>query len=164
MSDYWLGIYTKPQAEGRAELGIKAARIPVFCPWVRTRVVQRDGDRYVIIRPLFERYVFAQCDAGRIDRLLEIDGVETVLRCGRGKVSRIPAILIDAFQRAEGCGVFDRADAVFHEGDTVRIIGGPYAGLIAKVRSAKVKKRVSLLIDFVHKMTISVDSLEMVNA
>ena len=164
MTDYWLGVYTKPQAEGRVELGIKAAHIPVFCPWVRTRHVQRDGERYVFINPLFERYLFAQCDVGRIDRLLEIDGVGGVLRCGRGKISRIPSELIDAFQRAEGCGVFDRADATLKEGDMVRIIGGPYAGLIAKVRSAKVKKRVQLLVDFIHKMTISVDGLEKVSA
>jgi transcriptional antiterminator RfaH len=162
-AECWIAVYSKPHAQARAKWGIEAARLPVFCPVSRQRVRYRDGERYVIITPLFDRYLFARCDPGRSDKLSEIDGIEAILRT-EGRITRVPDNLVEAFQRAESLGVFDRADETLKSGETVRVIDGPYAGLIAKVRSAKVKKRVQLMVDFIQNLTISVDKLERVCA
>ena len=159
----WLGIYTKPNAEGKAKNGIEAARIPAFCPWLRKRVNFR-GERYVMLVPLFSRYLFANpADLSRLDRLREIDGVETILTTN-GRISRIPDGVIDAFVRAESLGAFDHADPLLKEGESVRIIDGPLLGLIGKVRSGSTAKRVQLMVDYIHQVTVSVDKLERVSA
>ena len=60
-------------------------------------------------------------------------------------------------------GAFDRSSArgwFLKAGDNVKIIDGPFAGLMAKVKSAKHRNRIRLLVDFVHNATLPIDNLE----
>ncbi len=159
MSICWIGVYAKPQAEIRTAAGIVAARLGAFLPLERMRIRQRDGDRYVVIKPLFPRYLFAKCDPGRIDKILEVDGVQDVLRC-QGRLQRMPDEIVTEIQRAQENGAFDRAENGLRDGDEVRIVAGPFAGLIARVRSARSRDRMQIVVDFIHTMTVPVDNLK----
>jgi transcription antitermination factor NusG len=75
----------------------------------------------------------------------------------------IPDEVIDAIRRHEQLGVFDRTrQARFTAGDTV-LLTGPFAGLVAKIRSARPRKRLGLLVELTglpFRVTAPADKLE----
>ena len=86
-----------------------------------------------------------------------IDGVIDLYKRDSVPV-RVPDLEVETFQRAEAAGVFDLTSAVsrFQPGDEVEIEQrGLFYGLVAKVKSAKARKRVEILLD---TLTMSVDS------
>lgn len=169
-NECWVAVTAKPQAEARVKWGIEAARITTFCPVERLRVKQRDGERYVIIRPLLPGYIFAKCDPARLSQILEIDGVRDVLRKG-GKVTRVPDQLMEVFQEYVAAGAFDKTRVIenlndLQEGAEVRIKDAPpgFEDLVWRIKSASSKRRIEIVADFIHRLTVSFDKLERVEA
>lgn len=161
----WHAIKSKPGAEGRALIGIEASGMVAFLPVELVRKTHR-GEREVTWRALFPGYLFACCEPSRdLPRLLEIDGVVDVLRPG-GRLARVPDRAIEAIRQAQDMGAFDhsRSPSGFVTGENVRVLHGPFAGLIARIRSAKSKNRIEVIVDFVHKITVGVDKLEKISA
>lgn len=162
----WHAIRAKPGAEGKALIGIKAARLQAFLPVERIRVQHRATAFMLSWRPLFPGYLFAAFDPGRdLPRLLELDGVQNALRVG-DQLAVIPTGVVEVLQQAQQAGMFDRTMTVagFGLGEQVRILDGPFAGLVARVSSARAKKRIQVVVDFVHNLTVPVDKLERVRA
>jgi transcription antitermination factor NusG len=161
----WHAIKSKPGAEGRALIGIEASGMGAFLPVELIRKTHR-GEREVTWKPLFPGYLFACCEPSRdLPRLLEIDGVVDVLRPG-GRLARVPDRAIEAIRKAQEMGAFDytRAGWFLTAEDKVRILGGPFAGLVARIKSAKSKNRIEVIVDFVHKITVGIDKLEKISA
>ena len=158
MGQQWHAIRAKAGAEGKALIGVGAIRLRGYMPVELLRIVHR-SERWTIWRPLFPRYLFAQLDPGRdMTRLREIDGVLSVLR------APIQEAAIDAVRAAEEAGVFNRSQGHYglREGDTVRIIDGPFAGLVAQIKSARPRHRMQVLVDFAHRITLPIDKLQKV--
>jgi transcription antitermination factor NusG len=111
-------------------------------------------------------YLFAKIHPERIGDLLEIEGVDGVLRTDGslkgGKVWLVPVEeVMDLFDRAQKAGAFDRA-ADFKEGDLVRILGVRFAGMIGEVKRAR-SKRIEIVINFI-RMWVSADQIELLAA
>jgi len=160
----WHAVKSRPGAEGRALIGIEACGMTGFLP---VELVRKDhrGRRAITWRALFDGYLFARCDPGRdISRLIEIDGVEDVLRQGY-KLSRIPDDVIEAIKAAEQAGAFDRTRKTrLAHGDDVQISTGPFGSLVAKIKSARPSRRMELLVNFPFRVTASVDNIEKISA
>jgi transcription antitermination factor NusG len=142
----WHTLRAKPSAEGRVLIGIGACGLDGFLPVELVRKHYRGTrERPVSWSPLFPLYVFARCDPGTDHaRLCDIDGVQ-------GPRPLLPAAIpdevIETIRRHEQMGVFDRTrQARFTAGDTVRLTG-PFAGMIAKIRSARPRRRLGLLVE-----------------
>ena len=108
---YWHAIYSTPNGEGRACLGIEAAGYKAFYPVerLRYRLHRQTEATGIFIKSLFPRYLFAQFDAGRDHgAILEIDGVHEVLRQGNS-ILRVPEMAIEAMRHAQEVGMFDRS-------------------------------------------------------
>jgi transcription antitermination factor NusG len=75
----------------------------------------------------------------------------------------VPDEVIETIRRHEQMGVFDRTrQARFNAGDTVRLTG-PFAGMIAKIRSARPRRRLGLLVELAglpFRVTAPADKLE----
>jgi transcription antitermination factor NusG len=140
----WHAVRTRPDAEGRASIGIAGSGREAYLPIELVRKDFRRG-REIGWQPLFRGYVFARCDLERdLPRLLEIEGVADVL-----KSPPIADDIIETIRRHEQLGVFDRTrQARFTAGDTVRLTG-PLAGLVAKIRSARPRRRAALILELV---------------
>ncbi len=86
------------------------------------------------------------------------------MRGASGKVTPFPEKIISELKRLMELGAFDRSAArtwwPLKPGDNVRVIDGPFAGLVAQVKSATSRKRIHILVDFVHKTTLPIDKLE----
>jgi transcription antitermination factor NusG len=167
----WIAVRAKPQAEARAARGIEAAGLGAYYPvergWVRV-----GRQRLIVVHPLFSGYVFAHpvhdADVTGV-HLSQIDGIVAVLRAADAPLS-IPDEIIASLRQAESLGAFDRTKVrrvpvtTFQPGDTVQVTRGPFAGLIARVRSARGRDRMQILVDWVHSLDVPVDSLKHANA
>ena len=128
-----------------------------FCPQLARMAIVR-GARARIVSALFQGYAFARFDRDHDDwgAIRGVDGVIDLYKRDSVPV-RVPDLEVRTFQRAEAAGVFDLTSsyANFKSGDEVEIEQrGPFAGLIAKVKSAKAKRRVEILLD---SLTMSID-------
>ena len=141
-------VRTSQGAEDRATIGIGGIGLEAYLPIELERQDYR-GRREIGWRPLFLNYVFARADFGRdLPRLLTIAGVTDVLR-QNGKPAPIADDIIAAIRQAEQLGVFDRTrQARLVEGDTVAIRGA-FGGLVAKIRSARPRRRSALILELV---------------
>ncbi len=128
-----------------------------FCPQLhRIRLVR--GARARIVSALFQGYAFARFDREHDDwgAIRTIDGVIDLYKRDSIPV-RVPDDEVRTFQRAEAAGVFDLTSSAanFRQGDEVEIEQrGPFMGLVAKIKSAKAKRRVEILLD---TLILSVD-------
>ncbi len=121
-----------------------------FCPMLhRIKLVR--GARARVVSALFQGYAFARFDRERDDwgRIHAIDGVLGIYRHENLPVA-VPEAEVRTFQRAEAAGVFDLTSSAanFRQGDEVEIEArGPFHGLVARIKSAKAKRRVEILLD-----------------
>lgn len=160
----WHAFRVKPRAEGPALIGIEALGVRGFLPVMLVRKKYR-GSREVTWLPLFPRYLFANVPhPNDISKILELDSVMSVLRDG-DRLAPIPDGVIEAVRRIEQLGMFDNTRAArLGAGEKVRIIDGPFAGLITQVRSAKAIKRVEIVSNFVFRVSVDIDKLEKLRA
>lgn len=160
----WHVAYTAPRAEFSAGMDIaNELGFGVFQPLEQNWEVRR-GLRVKVAKPLFPRYVFVLVDHCRQDwqKILEVDDVVDVLMSGDGVPGHVPAASIEALQKAEAVGIFDRTTRFpndFDIGETVRISDGQFSGhngiiaeFTARMRSATACKRAKLLVEFMGRM------------
>jgi transcription antitermination factor NusG len=102
--------------------------------------------------PLFRQYLFTRFDFDRdpwhcvrrahfVDRLISVNEIPV----------RVPDQQLDIIRQAEMAGVYDRTirrpgpPHGFDVGAKVRIIAGPFVGLVAEIRRASPRRRVEIL-------------------
>jgi transcriptional antiterminator RfaH len=160
----WHAIRVRPRAEGPALIGVEALGLEGYLPVELYRCAYR-GTRSMTWRPIFPRYLFVQLTPERdLSRVLALHEVMEVLRMG-GNLAPIAPQIIDAIRAAERAGAFDHARAArLGHGETVRVIEGPLAALVGKIRSASPARRVELVGNFAFRLTAPVDKLEKVRA
>jgi transcription antitermination factor NusG len=132
-------------AEGRplAAAAGMAAYLPVELVRTNFRGSRRSEVRW---RPLFPGHLFVELDPSRdLPELRKIDGVDDVVRPG-GRPAPIADDVINAIRRAERDGLFDAAAGCRLVGGEASPPDGRFAGLVAKIKSARwSKERMQLL-------------------
>jgi len=162
----WHAVKSRPGAEGKALIGIEACGITGFLPVELVRINHRTGPE-TTWRALFPGYLFARCDLGRdFSRILEIDGIEDILR-GRHGPTPVADAAIEAIRSAERAGAFDRTRTPrLAHGDDVVIGDGPFAHLVAKIKCERPTKRMArcmeLVGNFPFRLTASTNKVEKV--
>jgi len=158
----WYVAICHPQQEPVAVEYARERGYDAFTPMaVTVRVVR--GKRVRRRLPLFRGYIFVCLDieADGWGELIEDIGRPSGIRellPTTGIPLSVNALVIDRLRRAEEAGAFDFSapSSTFSEGDQVEIKEGPFAGIIALVRSASAHKRVKVLLE---KMgTIDIDA------
>jgi hypothetical protein len=106
----------------------------------------RRSDHAVMWRPLFPGHLFVELDPSRdIPELRTIDGVDDLVRPG-GRLAPVDGAAIAAIRRAERDGLFDLAAGCRVADGEVRPPDARFAGLVAKIKSARwSKERMGLL-------------------
>lgn len=162
----WITIHTKPQAEGRAYIGIAASGWTVFCPFEMVRYI----DRGVTCRkplPIFGPYMFVLMEPERMTQLDGIEGIDGVLRDNQGKPGFADAAKIEELRREQAMGAFDRSKAGnwAQAGDDVQIVDSPLKGFVAKLKNAPRHKRVEMMLEnCAFRITAPIDKLQKLRA
>ena len=120
-----------------------------------TRAFVRNHRKITRILPLLGPYIFVRATREWGD-VASIEGIHDVLQSA-GEPVKVMDAEVDKLRRAEDAGVFDftKPFAAFNRGDAVEIMEGPFAALIARVRSASPRKRVRL---FLNGLQIEMDA------
>lgn len=130
-----------------AERSLIEAGFETYVPTER-RMKIKLGRKVESVAALFGNYVFVRFDRERDSwPSSDIDHIEGVLKV-MGIPARVPDLFIETLQRAEQAGTFDYCaeKSPFKQGDSVEIMEGPFAGIIAKIKAARPRQKAKLLL------------------
>lgn len=142
----WIAVRTRARSEKRVVAVL--SNWGMEC-WAATSALQRQwSDRKKIVHwPLFPGYVFARVPADGWYPLLDVQGVQTVVKVGRRAAEIDPETLQNVRDFSLGLA---RAEAEpeyipwFEPGDLVVVVDGPFAGVRASVVRSDGRMKVSL--------------------
>lgn len=143
----WYVVRTLAQRERHAVRQLTNQGYRVFLPLhLKTRRHARKVE--TISAPLFPRYLFTILDRTR-DHWRSINGtlgVERLLMSG-GEPRPVPSGLVEGLIHAADEDGTVHFDFSLHEGQSVKVIAGPFADLIGRLERLDDKGRVSVLLE-----------------
>lgn len=152
----WHVIWTQSRAELDAVAEIERLGFSAYCPMEKCRRWRRNR-KEIFERPLFPRYAFVQFDP--LEPWSEIRHADSVVDLLRNdnQPMRVPDGFVESLKHAEQLGLFDRTKlpAPFPIGSSVMLdSSGPFADLVGKVRRARSRERVDVLIKYLNREVI----------
>lgn len=143
----WYVAQTRPRQEAVAELNLQRQNFTCYLPrFTRSKRVR--GHWQSVTEPLFPGYIFVNLDLtqGHIAPLFSTKGIKTLVRFGL-QYQPFPDAGIDYLRQQEARQArIDETELPFREGDTVRILDGPLAGLQGVYQCTRGQDRVLVLI------------------
>ena len=147
IKENWYAIYTMPRAEKKVYERLVDIGVTSYLPLVTTIRIWSDRKKKVT-SPLISSFVFVKIEESKLISLYQIQGVTGVL-----KYLKKPAIIRDTeienlkilLSDSDNFSILD--NPVFEKGETVRVLKGPFQGLIAQFYQNKGKHRVIVTID-----------------
>ena len=147
IKENWYAIYTMPRAEKKVYERLVDIGVTTYLPLVTTIRIWSDRKKKVT-SPLISSFVFVKIEESKLISLYQIQGVTGVL-----KYLKKPAIIRDTeienlkilLSDSDNFSILD--NPVFEKGETVRVLKGPFQGLIAQFYQNKGKHRVIVTID-----------------
>lgn len=160
----WGVVYTKPAMEQLAARAIVESGFRSYCPvqWCMARDARthRLSPTERVARPLFARYVFAELEGGHFHGVLYSRGVVDLIRDSAGLPATLAAEIVEDLRERERNGEFDEARPgvsefpSFAKGQSVRIIGGEWGGLVGTFAKMDSKTRATVLIEFLGRQNM----------
>lgn len=161
-SKSWFVAQVKPNQLAIAERNLGRQGFAVFCPKER-RTSRRAGKFVDRLSPLFTGYLFVgadrnSSDPGAIDSTY---GIVRVIRSTRNVPAPVPQDFIRMLaNRCDQEGVL-ASERDVQRGDSVRLIRGPFADLVAKIEHIGSRQRVWILLELMGLETrISVNAAD----
>lgn len=149
----WFALYTKPRSEFKAAEQIEEIGVEYYLPTI-TKVRQWSDRKKKITEPLIRGYIFILADEKERVLSLECQGI---VRCifDAGRPAKIPQWQIDNLKTM----LSNKSDFYVKEGlkrgVKVRIIDGPFAGVIGVVQDTVNGKEISVSIDLLNRSVIA---------
>jgi transcription antitermination factor NusG len=141
----WYALYTRHQHERSVAEHLYRIGFDVFLPLYH-EVHQWTDRRRKIDMPLFPCYVFFSGDLNQRFSALNLPGVCSIVSSG-GKVSVITDQELDAVRRALASSLSVEPHPYVQNGDRIRILGGPLAGVEGIVTRRKDALRIILSVN-----------------
>jgi transcription elongation factor/antiterminator RfaH len=142
----WYLVYTLPKCEGKAELRLHAQGYRTFLPRIKKTIRHARQFRHVQT-PLFPRYIFIILNISR-DRWLPVRstiGVASLFTC-EGRPVPVPEGIVESFI-AQSDGGLTSMDAGLSEGQSVRILSGPFANVVGTLHRLDASGRTRVLLE-----------------
>jgi transcriptional antiterminator RfaH len=160
----WAVVNTQPHREPVALENLVRQGFLSYCPSVRRRITHARRTRD-ILRPLFPGYLFVHVNSDQLQYrpILSTRGVRTLVRFGE-RPSFLEDEFIQELKSREVDGVIVRPLSPYKVGQTVRVAGGPFDGLVATIIEMDEKDRLVVLMQFLNRSTKVKIGAEMVVA
>jgi transcriptional antiterminator RfaH len=156
----WYAVATKSRDEAIAKANLERQGYQVFLPIISLKK-RRRGRWTPVTEPLFPGYLFVSLVLGADDPapIRSTVGCIGLVRFGQTHTP-VPSSLIDAL-RGTSEGAVD-APLPFNQGDKVRLIAGPFAGIEAVFDMPRGEDRAQVFLELLGKMqrlTVNQDDL-----
>jgi transcriptional antiterminator RfaH len=146
-NERWFLAHTLPKSERRAELHLGAQGFRTYLPKIQ-KTIRHARQLRTIRAPLFPRYLFVILDLER-DRWLSVRstfGVSHLITSWDGRPVPVPIGIVESLiERSEDS--LARLDDGLTEGQHVRILSGPFADLVGKLKRLDGAGRVQVLLE-----------------
>jgi transcription elongation factor/antiterminator RfaH len=142
----WFLAHTRPRSELKAEFHLRAQGFTTYLPQFR-RTIRHARQLRTILAPLFPRYLFLILDLER-DRWLSVRstvGVSTLVTCEDRPIP-VPVGIVESLI-ASSDGNLTALDACLVEGQSVRILSGPFADFVGTLQRLDDAGRVRVLLE-----------------
>ena len=123
----WYAAYTAPRHEKRVAEHFAQRHIEAFLPLYQSRRHWKDGSKKIIALPLFPGYIFVRINREEILKVLQVPGVLSLV-CFGAKPALLPDSEIESLRSGLAAGNAEPHDYLA-DGERVRIVGGPFAGM-----------------------------------
>ena len=142
----WYACYTRARHEKRVTAHLRDRGVEAYLPLV-ARLRQWHDRRKLVEFPLFPSYVFARFRGGELSRVLATPGMVDIVRFA-GYPSAIPSAEIDNVRRLTSALratppslAEPHLVPIIEEGEPVRIVSGPFAGIEGCIAQARGRNR-----------------------
>lgn len=146
----WYLVHTKPRQEDIALVNLERQGYECYLPQMRIERVRRRKAE-VATEPMFPRYLFIRLDSSDQGKswspIRSTQGVSQLVHFG-ARAAKVDDTLVDLLRQRE------RAlptKAMFHNGDSVIIADGPFAGIEAIYQTADADRRAFILLEILAK-------------
>jgi transcription antitermination factor NusG len=147
----WFAVWTRSRQEKSSAAMLEALGVPHFLP-LKSEVRQWSDRKQTIAVPLFTGYLFVRINPARDGRLqvLKTPGIAGFVANQTGPLP-IPDQQIEDIRRVLEKRVECIVLPLLNEGDRVRVIRGPLAGVEGRLVRSNTSTRLSISIDMIHK-------------
>jgi transcription elongation factor/antiterminator RfaH len=145
-NERWYLVACRHRAERKADYHLKAQEFATFLP-LFLKSVRHARQLRTVAAPLFLGYLFIILDLRR-DRWLSVRstvGVSQLVADRNGHPMPVPFGVVETLIRHADDGLM-RLDTGLREGQTVRILSGPFANLIGSLERLEASGRVQVLL------------------
>ena len=159
----WYLAQLRPNGRATAERGLARQGFRFFSPQIVT-TVRRRGRLAPCASALFPGYLFVAFDPARLAwrAISSTRGVARLVGMA-GRPAPVPADLVDALiARCDATGRL-RPPGGLAPGERVRVLSGPFAGIVSEVERVDADRRVHLLLDCLgrqSRVTLRVDAMQ----
>ncbi len=146
----WYLVHSKPRQEQIALTNLERQGYVCYLPLLRIEKIRRRSAG-IATEPMFPRYLFIQLDASAQGKswspVRSTLGVSSLVHFGT-QPARIDDELINILRQREQV---QPVEALFHKGETVQVVDGPFAGLEAIFQSTDATQRSIILLELLSK-------------
>lgn len=149
----WFALYTKPRHEFKAALQLETEDINYYLP-VITRLKQWSDRKKKITEPLLRGYIFIFADEK--ERYISLQQL-SIVRCifDHGRPAVIPEWQIENLKKF----LDKKTNVIVHSGivlgTKVKILDGPFAGVIGVVKQEVKGKTIAVNIDLLNRSVLT---------
>ena len=138
----WFAIYTKPRTEKKVYDRILESGIEAYLPLITTIRIWSDRKKKVT-SPLISSIIFIRIEEMKLNEIYKIQGITGVLKYLK-RPAKIKDVEIENLRilSNDSENISTLENESFEKGDTVRVIKGPFLGLIAQCFETKGKHRI----------------------
>lgn len=155
---HWFAVWTKSRQEKAAAAMIEALGITNFLP-LKSESRHWSDRKKTVSMPLFSGYLFARMSLsdGSKRRVLQVPGVAGIVGNSRGPLP-VPEDQIEAVRAVVERGIECTVHPLFEEGDNVRVVRGPLAGMEGRLVRMNSLTRFVISIGMIHRsLAVQVD-------
>lgn len=161
----WYVVFCKAQKESDAQEHLERQGYEVFLPYMQVKKRQRGAYKNVT-EPMFPRYLFIRLDRENDNwsPIRSTRGVISMVRFGTEYARVSDALIASLFARVTA--EESPKGPLFVEGESVRVIDGPFEGYEAIFTAQKGQERAIILLSLIQKemnVQINVDQLEKIS-
>ena len=150
----WYALYTKPRHEFKAAEDLNTMQIEYYLPTV-IKLKQWSDRKKKVTEPLIRGYVFVHVTLKERILALQQNGI---VRCVafHGQPAIVPDWQIDNLKRMLSHGVDFIISEVIKAGTRVKVVDGPFQGVIGVVNYTKNGKTISITLDLLKRSITAV--------
>ncbi len=152
----WYAVYTRSRFEKKVAAQLAERDVEHWLP-LRREVREWKDRRKTVAQPLFPGYVFVRIHLADRLRVLKADGTVRLVGVGGTPVA-IPPSEIEQVQRLLRHPELVGREPYANEGDRVKIVSGPFAGVEGRIVEVHGRHRVLVGVDLIRQaVSVEVD-------